>query len=159
MNEPGARRIRSHRNPKGHRGGAHHRWNTVHKSRTKNLLMQAFCLMFYLRGRVGFRPEESDDCTAETALGYNCSFKKSPLLLGKASPPPQAYCDCSVLWSAVSSRQTLAKIGFEYFRTCLTATVTLLRTVQMVQVPLQQSDLIGNKRKSLIKSLIKGSFL
>lgn len=40
--------------------------------------------MFYLRGR---RLGESNDETVETALGYNYSPIKSPLLLGKASPP------------------------------------------------------------------------
>jgi len=70
--------------------------------------------MFYLRGGVGFRPGESDDWTAETVLGYNCSSTKSLLLLGKTSPPLQPYCGWRVLRSSVSSHQSLAKIGFEY---------------------------------------------
>jgi len=48
--------------------------------------------MFYLRGGVGFRLGECDNLTAETALGYNCSSTKSPLLLGKTPPPLQPYC-------------------------------------------------------------------
>lgn len=44
-------------------------------------------LMFYSRGG---RPGESNDLgPMETALGYYCSPVKSPLLLGKASPPLQ----------------------------------------------------------------------